>query len=665
VQIDEYYPWQTKVHAAKALLNARAYQQAASAKDYQQLYLDLFYGTASGCAILASTPTTLGGDDGYATLWRSALCGLLPSLVVAIEADRLAVDKGQNVSTRECMACVVRLLFTDPANVLTGCEVMLASPEDKKKKKVVESEADMMLDVFIGGSDEGPTRHPVRAALLRSLEDKGLLHREDWKDLADVDAVLADWQDLGVSFLGEVGNDTESSSSLALLFEQKLRGDLPEDGDLLSRFIEDYASQQAFSQAVTKYICDCIESSELDSLAKVCKLLMSDTIALDIILVYTDPTQILHPVGGQLEDYELLQNEEEPAVVGSILLFAQLITQKGLDANYSMQTLLPGSQSHFLTSLVRSLPEVQVYSSLSSAEQSTISKWITALFGSEGIPDELIKNSSPQLMLRLSPTLFSQSVTACLQGVIDMDTLRGGLTYFLQDLLSYTLPSAIAWLLRDLSRCHEEKNKAGLQDAITKAKWARQSQIRMEILSMLLLSESCPRIVHTLVSKKVIEALEQYRELDGDIQRVVSELNNVLKPSRAAKTHLWIKVVQPSMPFCNVDSLLGLDTSIAAIAAKRGNKAALQVTFDTLLAHPKSEKLSIAVAMSLFLAHIARGSAINLADDIIISFTTLAMTAKYRIKSVILTACLAMEMLWIPHALMPSKPLLPFESGEC
>lgn len=647
-QIDEYYSWQAKIDAVKALLNARVYHQAASVKDYEQLYLDLFHGAASGCAVLASTPTTLGGNESHATLWRSALCGLLPSLVVALEADRLAAKKGQDTfTTTECMASVIGMLSSDPANILTGCEVMLASPEDqKKKRKGAESEADMMLDVFIGGSEEGPTRHPVRAALLRSLEDKGLLRREDWNALEGLDTILADWQDLEVSFLGEVADGTDAGASLALLFEQKLQVDVLEDGNLLTRLVEDYASQQAFAQAVTKYICDCKESSELESVAKVCRLLMSDIVALDIILLYISPAQLLQPVAGQLEDDEMLQNDEEPAVIGTILLFAQLLVQKSLDANHTIETLLPGEQSHHLASLVRALPAVQVYSSLSSTEQSAISNWITALFGSEGIPDELIKSSSPQLMLRLSPTLFSQSVTACFQGVIDMDTLRGGLTYFLQDLLSYTLPGAISWLLCDLSRCHEEETKAGLQDVTTKAKWSRQSQVRMDVLSMLLLSESCPRIVHSLVSQKAIEVLGQYEELSSDLQRVMSELSSVLEPSRAAKTHLWIKIVEPSMPFCNVDSLLGLDASLAAIAAKRGNKAALQIVFDSLLAHAKSDKLPRAVAMSLMLAHIARrGITSNLADDIIVSFATRAVTAPYPVKSVMLTAGLVMEML--------------------
>ena len=55
-------------------------------------------------------------------------------------------------------------------------------------------------------------------------------------------------------------------------------------------------------------------------------------------------------------------------------------------------------------------------------------------------------------MLRVAPTICHQSVVACEAGVIDFDTLKEGLQYFLQDLLSFTLPGVVRWLAREIGR---------------------------------------------------------------------------------------------------------------------------------------------------------------------------------------------------------------------
>lgn len=52
----------------------------------------------------------------------------------------------------------------------------------------------------------------------------------------------------------------------------------------------------------------------------------------------------------------------------------------------------------------------------------------------------------------MAPTICHQSLVACEAGVIDLDTLKEGLQYFLQDLLSFTLPGVIRWLAREIER---------------------------------------------------------------------------------------------------------------------------------------------------------------------------------------------------------------------
>lgn len=56
------------------------------------------------------------------------------------------------------------------------------------------------------------------------------------------------------------------------------------------------------------------------------------------------------------------------------------------------------------------------------------------------------------MLLRVAPTICHQSLVACQMGVIDFDTLKEGLQYFLQDLLSFTLPGVIRWLASEIER---------------------------------------------------------------------------------------------------------------------------------------------------------------------------------------------------------------------
>lgn len=61
-------------------------------------------------------------------------------------------------------------------------------------------------------------------------------------------------------------------------------------------------------------------------------------------------------------------------------------------------------------------------------------------------------NTNPRTLLRVAPTIVKQSLCACQAGVIDLDTLREGLSYFLQELLSFTLPGVVWWLAGEIER---------------------------------------------------------------------------------------------------------------------------------------------------------------------------------------------------------------------
>jgi mediator of RNA polymerase II transcription subunit 5 len=52
----------------------------------------------------------------------------------------------------------------------------------------------------------------------------------------------------------------------------------------------------------------------------------------------------------------------------------------------------------------------------------------------------------------IGATLVRQSVAACTSDVIDQSALKEGLCYFRQELLSFTLPGILKWLVNELAR---------------------------------------------------------------------------------------------------------------------------------------------------------------------------------------------------------------------
>lgn len=60
--------------------------------------------------------------------------------------------------------------------------------------------------------------------------------------------------------------------------------------------------------------------------------------------------------------------------------------------------------------------------------------------------------TSPIKLLTLSTTVVSQAILAATAQVIDLETLRGGLSYFAQPLLSWCQTGIVLWLCQEIQR---------------------------------------------------------------------------------------------------------------------------------------------------------------------------------------------------------------------
>ncbi len=118
-----------------------------------------------------------------------------------------------------------------------------------------------------------------------------------------------------------------------------------------------------------------------------------------------------------------------------------------------------------------------------------------------------------------------------MHGVIDLETLRGGLSYFLQDLLSFTLPGALAWLLAEIVRVPLQPildvlAEAGLQSSVVDVpssdgtlanglpRNANSRTVHLEVVALLLDTDACPAIVRHLIARP-FDAFVQAMEAGG------------------------------------------------------------------------------------------------------------------------------------------------------
>ncbi|WVQ93306.1 hypothetical protein IAU59_000374 [Kwoniella sp. CBS 9459] len=114
------------------------------------------------------------------------------------------------------------------------------------------------------------------------------------------------------------------------------------------------------------------------------------------------------------------------------------------------------------------------YSHLSPEDKETMNGWVKAIFGSDGIEDQILLATSPQTMYKLAPTLIQQAIAATTAGQMDLDTLHSGLSYFSQPLLSWCLGGVVSWLCNEIQR-------QGLLSAL-----------HLVVLQDLILGHTCP-----------------------------------------------------------------------------------------------------------------------------------------------------------------------------
>ncbi|TKY85434.1 hypothetical protein EX895_005596 [Sporisorium graminicola] len=544
--VDHHTAWDTKLDAVKTLFLARRNAAPPSLtleKSLTAFYFELLVAAIEACATVVESPPAFKGAQVYVAIWRHALCGMIPELVLQLEQW---LDDRQDLPLRgqRLEAPHVRL-----EGALRAALLVMASRLDTCESATGPSQAQSNAAAVVGGEEAGavhasvmtdvlgldsPPLQPIKAWLLRACIEHSLARPE---------AIADEFPD-GHKLASEVQSLTQSlrmdaqleGLALNTLFETRISTDDPIE--LLLRVASDPGTHYIFARQLVLQMQGWLEQHDLESIARWCKALSEDATqggaVLDTVMMYIDPVQLLDPLASVLDHQDVGQTSDEPSTLSNILLFVQLLCYRYsiLPSRISRYTVpnreldLGGASTQhdsdrssppLLATHLASSSVCYPLSALSEEERGLVAGWIHALFGNEGISDDLIQASPPTTLLRLSPLLFSQSVAACQYGMIDLETLRGGLSYFLQDLLSFALPGALVWLLAEIVRIPAQPvldflSQSGLQASVVDVpssdgtlanglpRNASSRTVHLEVLALLVDTDACPASVRELIA---------------------------------------------------------------------------------------------------------------------------------------------------------------------
>ncbi|GAA6007271.1 hypothetical protein JCM10207_001566 [Rhodosporidiobolus poonsookiae] len=304
----------------------------------------------------------------------------------------------------------------------------------------------------------------------------------------------------------------------------RLSSNDPDELAHLLHELETPSSQRSISHAIRDHLADLATSPQVDlfTLAHLCESLAAKRETLEVVFLYVEPKEVLSPLRSVLDGFEAGEGQGEEyggennptERYGALVLFVQVVVNRFQLCDNLAYHL--GSTTSFFTSFLPSSTATYALSVMSDDERAAVSGWIAALFG-EGISDDLMHATNPRTLLRVAPTILKQSLMACHAGVVDLDVLRDALSYFLQELLQFTLPGALGWLIEEVERTPPSTARAAMLD----------------ILQTLVFSPELPAPVLELLAPDLAGLLAALPEAEGDaIKLDRTKVRELIRPYR-------------------------------------------------------------------------------------------------------------------------------------
>ncbi|KAF9905881.1 mediator complex subunit [Linnemannia zychae] len=226
---------------------------------------------------------------------------------------------------------------------------------------------------------------------------------------------------------------------------------------LCGRTLSDFEHQEALLDRIIQVCEEAAANNDVLTLSKLCQTLDDNPLVIDLILLMRPPSLLLVPLESFINN--LQQNEDDDIDTcnsnlegfGDVLILIMTIIRR-YELAGCLDSVLKEEQGFcylWLHHTSATIPPASM-SSMTADMQGLMGRWITALFDSMGISDDLIQTSKPQMLLEISPSIFEQSLAACQAGVIDATTLNGGLDYFLQPCLLFVLIGVVQYLCQEI-----------------------------------------------------------------------------------------------------------------------------------------------------------------------------------------------------------------------
>lgn len=207
------------------------------------------------------------------------------------------------------------------------------------------------------------------------------------------------------------------------------------------------------AQLIISTIEDFIKNDDTAHLYRLSMALSLSLDALHAIIFHVSPKMLLKPIMKCLDKWQVNSEEanfqENHAEFGCIFLLFMLIVK---EFNISLSDLIslketPDSTSFCINYLLNlgSSSGKNIATELNPHKSEVINGWMSALFDSGGISDDLMRVSNVQECFELFPIIFQQAFIACKQNLTDLDVVKGGLEYFLQPSLLATVVGIVSW----------------------------------------------------------------------------------------------------------------------------------------------------------------------------------------------------------------------------
>ncbi|KAF9087845.1 mediator complex subunit [Mortierella sp. GBA35] len=219
---------------------------------------------------------------------------------------------------------------------------------------------------------------------------------------------------------------------------------------LCGRALSDFEHQESLLDRIIQVCEEAAANNDVLTLSKLCQTLDDNPRVLDLVFLMRKPSSILVPLESFINN--LQQNEDDDIEgFGDVLILIMTIIRR-YELAECLDSVLKEKQGFcymWLHHTSATIPTASI-SSMTADIQGLMGRWISALFDSMGISDDLIQTSKPQMLLEISPSIFEQSLAACQAGVIDATTLNSGLDYFLQPCLLFVLIGVVQYLCQEI-----------------------------------------------------------------------------------------------------------------------------------------------------------------------------------------------------------------------